>query len=146
MGLSKLIFSLIRWWGSKLTENKSKEGEVFTLRASASEFVPSAPMKLSRKSKEEREVLTLRCKHTCHAGDFFLGHYSACLFFCNYPKSGENILYLKADLFTPRNWENHPFTLLANFSYLFYNVAWTQSASCRKDSLKVDINLKAIFF
>ena len=76
------------------------------------------------------------CEDTCHTGYFFCGPYSACLFFFNYPNSGENFLYLKAELFTPRNWQNHPFTLLANSPYPFYDVAWTRSTSCRKDLLK----------
>ena len=71
------------------------------------------------------------CKDTCHAGDFVC-HFSSSLFFCDYPKSGENVLQLKAEILTPRNWQNHPFTLCVNLLYPLYDVAWMRHTSYNK--------------
>ena len=75
------------------------------------------------------------CKDTCHTGDFVY-HFSASLFFCNYAKSGENVLKLKAETATPRNWQNHPFTLCVNLLYPLYDVAWMRHTSYKKKAIK----------
>ena len=44
----------------ELPDKSKEEREVFTLRALASEFAPLEPMEFPDKSKEEREVFTDR--------------------------------------------------------------------------------------
>lgn len=56
------------------------------------------------------------CEDICHASDVS-SQYSPCRFCSNYFKSSLNLFQLKAEIFTPRNWNKHHTSFFAKLPH-----------------------------
>jgi hypothetical protein len=65
----------------------------------------------------------MRFEDSRHVGDF-LSQCSSCFFFVNNPEPGENLIQMKAEIFTPRNWQNTSFTGFVELADPFYHMGW----------------------